>query len=85
MFDEIPFVGTGNAKQGLIFYFFPPESAAMYIKAAKTHMKGGEPACSYRLAESERVGGKVRQIALPDLGTGFSVPREKWRELRRPG
>lgn len=57
----------------------------MYIKAAKTHMKGGEPAYSCRLVKSERVGGKVRQIALPDLGTGFSVPRERWRELRRPG
>ena len=53
----------------------------MYIKAAKTHMKGGEPAYSYRLVKSERAGGKVRQIALLNLGTGFSVPREKWREL----
>ncbi|MDE0306442.1 MAG: hypothetical protein OXI87_16425, partial [Albidovulum sp.] len=53
----------------------------MRIKAAKTHMKGGEPACSYRLVKSERVGGKVRQVALPDLGTGFAVPRESWREL----
>ena len=57
----------------------------MRIKAAKTHMKGGEPAYSYRLVKFERVGGKVRQVALPDLGTGFSVPREKGRELRRPG
>ena len=57
----------------------------MRIKAKKSRVKGGEPACSYRLAESERVAGKVRQVALPDLGTGFSVPREKWRELRRPG
>ncbi len=53
----------------------------MYIKAAKTHSKGGEPAYSYRLVKSERVGGKVRQVALLNLGTGFSVPKERWREF----
>ena len=53
----------------------------MYIKAAKTHSKGGEPAYSYRLVKSERVGGKVRQVALLNLGTGFSVPKDRWREF----
>ena len=45
---------------GSDFSFSPPESAAMYIKAAKTRMKGCETAYSCRLADSERVGGKVR-------------------------
>ena len=53
----------------------------MYIKAAKTHSKAGKPAYSFRLVKSERIGGKVRQIALLNLGTGFSVPRKNWREL----
>ena len=52
----------------------------MYIKAAKTRTKGGDPACGYRLVMSERIGGRVRQIALLDLGTRFAVIREKWRE-----
>ncbi len=30
-----------------------------------------------------RYGGKVREVALFNLGTGFSSPMENWRELRR--
>jgi len=32
---------------------------------------------------ARRHGGKVREIALFNLGTGFSSPMENWRELRR--
>jgi hypothetical protein len=36
---------------------------------------------TYRLVRSERVGRKVRQRTLLNLGTGFSLPREQWPEL----
>ncbi|MCY4460629.1 MAG: hypothetical protein OXC26_09600, partial [Albidovulum sp.] len=53
----------------------------MFIRATKTHACAGKPAHSFRLVESKRFGDKVRQIALLNLGTGFSVPRENLREL----
>ncbi len=53
----------------------------MFIRATKTHASAGKPVHSFRLVESKRFGDKVRQIALLNLGTGFSVPRENWREL----
>ena len=57
------------------------QAGPMFIRATKTHASAGKPAHSFRLVESKRFGDKVRQIALLNLGTGFSVPRENWREL----
>ena len=53
----------------------------MYIRATKTHTKGGEPAHSYRLSRSVRIGDKVRQETLLNLGVDYSVPKEQWREV----
>ena len=53
----------------------------MYIRATKTHSKGGLPAHSYRLARSVRVGDKVRQEALLALGVDYPVPRQQWRDV----
>ncbi len=41
----------------------------------------GEGYYTYRLVESERVGHKVKQHILINLGRGFSVPREHWKDL----
>ena len=53
----------------------------MYIRATKTHTKKGEARHSYRLVRSDRVGGKVRQTVLLNLGVHFDTPREQWGEL----
>jgi hypothetical protein len=54
----------------------------MYIRRTtiKSRKDGGQY-YTYRLVRSERVGKKVRQRTLLNLGTGFSLPRERWPEL----
>ena len=53
----------------------------MYIRATKTHTKGGKPAFSYRLSRSVRIGDKVRQETLLNLGVDYAVPRRQWRDV----
>lgn len=54
----------------------------MYIRQTKTSSsKSGEHYCTYRLVASERIGGKVRQKTLLNLGAVFSLPREQWPHL----
>ena len=53
----------------------------MYIRATKTHTKGGKPAFSYRLSRSVRIGDKVRQETLLNLGVNYPVRREQWRDV----
>ncbi len=47
------------------------------IKTSKT----GEPYKSFRLVESERVNGKVKQRTLINLGRFFDVPQAQWQFL----
>jgi len=54
----------------------------MYIR--RTTIKSrrtGEPYYTYRLVESVRLNGKVRQRTLLNLGRHFDVPREQWVPL----
>ena len=53
----------------------------MYLRATKTHTKGGKIAKSFRLSRSVRIGDKVRQETLLNLGVDYSVPKEQWREV----
>jgi len=54
----------------------------MYIRQTTTRRKkDGSSYHSYRLVESTRVGSKVKQRTLLNLGTEFTVPREQWGEL----
>ena len=54
----------------------------MYIRQTKTSTSAsGAPYYTYRLVSSERIGGKVRQRTLLNLGGSFSVTREKWAHL----
>jgi len=55
---------------------------SMYIRRTtiKSRKDGGQY-YTYRLVRSERIGKKVRQHTLLNLGTGFSLPREQWPEL----
>lgn len=54
----------------------------MYIRrTAIKSRKDGSQYYTYRLVESERIGKKVRQRIVLNLGTDFSLPRDKWFEL----
>jgi len=43
--------------------------------------KQGEPYYTYRLVETERVNGKVKQHTLLNLGRHFEIPQSDWRDL----
>ena len=54
----------------------------MYIRQTSTLRKSdGSSYQSFRLVESTRVGDKVKQRTLLNLGSDFSVPRELWADL----
>ncbi len=54
----------------------------MYIRQTKTSgATSGEAYFTFRLVASKRIGGKVRQQTLLNLGRTFSLPREQWPVL----
>ena len=54
----------------------------MFIRRTKTRTTGtGEQYFSYRLVDTYRAAGRVRQRTLLNLGSGFGVPPEKWPAL----
>jgi transposase len=54
----------------------------MYIRQTKIkNSKQGVPYCTYRLVESVRVGEKVKQLTLLNLGKNFNIDREHWPAL----
>ncbi|HAK59390.1 MAG TPA: IS1634 family transposase [Nitrospiraceae bacterium] len=54
----------------------------MYIRQTKTrNSTTGEAYCTFRLVASERIGTKVRQRTLLNLGRNFSLPKEQWPRL----
>ncbi|WP_245620030.1 IS1634 family transposase [Desulfobacter vibrioformis] len=54
----------------------------MYIRRTTIKSrKDGRQYYTYRLVESERTEKGVRQRTILNLGTGFSLPREKWSEV----
>ena len=54
----------------------------MFIRTTPTrNSTTGETYITHRLVESRRVGGKVRQVTLLNLGRQFAVPRERWPEV----
>jgi len=54
----------------------------MFIRRTKTRTTAsGESYYSHRLVRSERVGAKVRQITLLNLGRHFEVAQELWPQL----
>ncbi len=51
----------------------------MYIRRTSIKSRrNGEPYYTYRLVESVRIAGKVRQRTLLNLGRHFDLPREQW-------
>lgn len=54
----------------------------MYIRRTSIKSRrSGEPYYTYRIVESFRAEGKVRQQTLLNLGRYFDVPREQWGSL----
>lgn len=54
----------------------------MYIRQTKTRSKAsGEEYFTYRLVESKRVGSKVNQKTILNLGSNFDMPKDQWVEL----
>jgi hypothetical protein len=51
----------------------------MFIRRTRTNNKAtGEGYFTYRLVRGERVGGKVRQITVLNLGRNFAIKQEDW-------
>lgn len=54
----------------------------MYIRRTHTSNSAtGERYTTHRLVQSERVGGRVRQVTLLNLGRQFTLPQEEWPAL----
>jgi hypothetical protein len=54
----------------------------MFIRTTPTrNSTTGETYITHRLVESRRVGGKVRQVTLLNLGRQFPLARERWPEV----
>lgn len=54
----------------------------MYIRRVTTRRTAaGESYSSYRLVESRREGGRVRQVMLLNLGSHFDLPEPQWNVL----
>ncbi len=54
----------------------------MFIRCTTIKSKqSGDPYQTYRLVESERVNGKVKQRTLINLGRYFDVPKAQWSDL----
>ena len=55
----------------------------MFIRRYHFQRKDGSTAYGYVLLESHRIGGKIKQVSLLNLGRDFSVPKEHWPHLTR--
>ena len=50
----------------------------MYIRETLTRRTANNTYRSVHLVEGRRVGRKVQQKTLLNLGTGFSIPKAQW-------
>lgn len=55
----------------------------MFICRTRTGSRGGKTYFTYRLVRSRRIGAKVRQQTLLNLGSRFPIRREHWHALSR--
>ena len=56
----------------------------MFIRCTQTRGRAdGQPYTTYRLVETTRVAGRVRQTTLLNLGSHFDVPVDQWATLAR--
>ena len=50
----------------------------MFVRRTQTRRTDGQTYYTHRLVNSERIGSKVRQHTLLNLGGHFEIPREQW-------
>ena len=56
----------------------------MFIRRTQTRNRvSGEPYTTYRLVQTARVGGAVKQTTLLNLGSHFDLPPLEWAALVR--
>jgi hypothetical protein len=56
----------------------------MFIRRTQTRNRtSGEPYSTYRLVESSRMAGSVKQTTLLNLGSHFDLPQQEWAALAR--
>ena len=54
----------------------------MFIRCTRTRSRtSGEPCVTYRLVQTARVGGAVKQTALLNLGSHFDLHQDQWLAL----
>ena len=54
----------------------------MFIRCTRTRSRSsGEPYVTYRLVQTARVGGAVKQTTLLNLGSHFDLPQDQWSAL----
>ena len=54
----------------------------MFIRRTQTRNRvSGEPYTTYRLVQTARVGGAVKQSTLLNLGSHFDLPQQEWAQL----
>ena len=54
----------------------------MFIRCTQTRSRiSGEPYTTFRLVQSTRSGGTVKQTTLLNLGSHFDLPRIEWPAL----
>ncbi len=56
-------------------------SSGMYIRQTSTSRGLSKEQYTYRLVETERVNGKVKQRIVLNLGRHFDVPKSEWKAL----
>ena len=56
----------------------------MFIRRTQTRNRNaGEPYSTYRLVQASRVGSRVKQATLLNLGSHFDLPQQEWAALAR--